>query len=129
MGLAPPELGQFDGWESSGEEERERWGWCRRSRRGSSRRRASPKAAGDDDTTVATGCCIRLWPVGSCQPPPRSKVDTSTSSASTHGGKRPFLPSTWEWGRLAYLHCVFLSCWRGRRDLRVVGDHNRRPYL
>ena len=37
MGLAPPELGQFDGWESSGEEEREReregeegggeWGW------------------------------------------------------------------------------------------------------
>ncbi|TVU09290.1 hypothetical protein EJB05_42769 [Eragrostis curvula] len=85
MGLAPPELGQFDGWESSGEEERERWGWCRRSRRGSSRRRASPK--GGDDTTVATGCCIRLWPIGSCPPPPRSKVDTSTSSASTHGRK------------------------------------------
>nr|CAB3456888.1 unnamed protein product [Digitaria exilis] len=89
MGLAPPELGQFDGWESSGEEERERWGWCRRSRRGSSRRRASPKGGGaDDDTTVATGCCIRLWPVGSCPPPPRSKVDTSTSSASTHGGEK-----------------------------------------
>ena len=107
MGLAPPELGQFDGWESSGEEERERerWGWCRRSRRGSSRHRASPKAAaGDDDTTVATGCCIRLWPVGSCQPPQRSKADTSTSSASTHGGKHTFLSSTWEWGgRLAYL--------------------------
>ncbi|CAL5064716.1 unnamed protein product [Urochloa decumbens] len=92
MGLAPPELGQFDGWESSGEEERERWGWCRRSRRGSSRRRASPKGADDDDTTVATGCCIRLWPVGSCPPPtptqPRSKVDTSTSSASTHGAEK-----------------------------------------
>ncbi|ONM54507.1 putative protein kinase superfamily protein isoform X1 [Zea mays] len=89
MGLAPPELGQFDGWESSGEEERERerWGWCRRSRRGSSRRRAAPKGT-DDDTAVDTGCCIRLWPVGTCPPPPqRSKVDTSTSSASTHGEK------------------------------------------
>ncbi|XP_066390158.1 serine/threonine-protein kinase PBL35-like isoform X2 [Miscanthus floridulus] len=93
MGLAPPELGQFDGWESSGEEERERerWGWCRRSRRGSSRRRAAaPKGGADDDDAVATGCCIRLWPVGTCPPqppPPRSKVDTSTSSASTHGEK------------------------------------------
>ncbi|GJM98993.1 hypothetical protein PR202_ga16048 [Eleusine coracana subsp. coracana] len=86
MGLAPPELGQFDGWESSGEEERERWGWCRRSRRGSSRRRSASKAG--DDTTVATGCCIRLWPMGSCPPPPRSKVDTSTSSASTHGAEK-----------------------------------------
>jgi len=91
MGLAPPELGQFDGWESSGEE-RERWGWCRRSRRGSSRRRADPKGA-DDDTAVSTGCCIRLWPVGTCPPPPpppppRSKVDTSTSSASTHGAEK-----------------------------------------
>jgi hypothetical protein len=39
-----------------------------------------------DDTTITTGCCICLWPVGSCPlpPPPRSKVDTSTSSASTH---------------------------------------------
>ncbi|XP_062199507.1 serine/threonine-protein kinase PBL34-like isoform X2 [Phragmites australis] len=85
MGLAPPELGQFDGWESSGEEERERWGWCRRSRRGSSRRRVPPK--GGDDAMVATRCCIRLWPVGSCPQPPRSKVDTSTSSASTHAEK------------------------------------------
>ena len=113
MGLAPPELGQFDGWESSGEEERERerWGWCRRSRRGSSRHRASPKAAaGDDDTTVATGCCIRLWPVGSCQPPQRSKADTSTSSASTHGGKHTFLSSTWSGGVSRILTCIVLSC-------------------
>ncbi|XP_021309420.1 receptor-like serine/threonine-protein kinase At3g01300 isoform X2 [Sorghum bicolor] len=92
MGLAPPELGQFDGWESSGEEERERerWGWCRRSRRRSSSRRRAGAAPKDDDAAVATGCCIRLWPVGTCPPqapPRRSKVDTSTSSASTHGEK------------------------------------------
>ncbi|KAM0929013.1 hypothetical protein ACQ4PT_001858 [Festuca glaucescens] len=85
MGLAPPELGQFDGWESSGEEERERWGWCRRSR--SSRRGKGLPSKGGDDAGVATGCCIRLWPAGSCPRPPRSKVDTSTSSASTHGEK------------------------------------------
>lgn len=83
MGLAPPELGQFDGWESSGEEERERWGWCRRNR--SNRRRLPRK--GSEDASVTTGCCIRLWPMGSCPPPPRSKGDTSTSSASTHGEK------------------------------------------
>uniref|UniRef100_A0A0E0QQC0 non-specific serine/threonine protein kinase n=1 Tax=Oryza rufipogon TaxID=4529 RepID=A0A0E0QQC0_ORYRU len=102
MGVAPPELGQFDGWESSGEEERERWGWCRRSRSrsgsrsgsgsGSSRRRLPRKGSGGggggEDATVATGCCIRLWPMGSCPPPPRSKVDTSTSSASTHGAEK-----------------------------------------
>lgn len=105
--MAPPELGQFDGWESSGEEERERWGWCRRSRSrsgsrsgsgsGSSRRRLPRKGSGGggggEDATVATGCCIRLWPMGSCPPPPRSKVDTSTSSASTHGGNVPFVLS------------------------------------
>ncbi|KAM0864973.1 hypothetical protein ACQ4PT_043550 [Festuca glaucescens] len=85
MGLAPPELGQFDGWESSGEEERERWGWCRRSRSRSRGKRLPRK--GGDDTGVATGCCIRLWPTGGCPRPPRSKVDTSTSSASTHGEK------------------------------------------
>ncbi|EER96629.1 hypothetical protein BDA96_02G189900 [Sorghum bicolor] len=93
MGLAPPELGQFDGWESSGEEERERerWGWCRRSRRRSSSRRRAGAAPKDDDAAVATGCCIRLWPVGTCPPqapPRRSKVDTSTSSASTHGAEK-----------------------------------------
>ncbi|KAK1630395.1 hypothetical protein QYE76_004710 [Lolium multiflorum] len=82
MGLAPPELGQFDGWESSGEEERERWGWCRRSRS------SSRRGKGGDDGGVATGCCIRLWPAGSCPRPPRSKVDTSTSSASTHGAEK-----------------------------------------
>ncbi|CAM0951092.1 unnamed protein product [Alopecurus aequalis] len=87
MGLAPPELGQFDGWESSGEEERERWGWCRRSRSRSSRGGKRLPRKGGDDTSVATGCCIRLWPTGSCPRPPRSKVDTSTSSASTHGEK------------------------------------------
>lgn len=88
MGLAPPELGQFDGWESSGEEERERWGWCRRSRSSSSSRRGRrlPRKGGEEDAGVATGCCIRLWPMGNCPPQPRSKVDTSTSSASTHGG-------------------------------------------
>jgi hypothetical protein len=121
MGLAPPELGQFDGWESSGEEERERWGWCRRSRRSSSRRRAAaPKGAGaDDDAAVATGCCIRLWPVGACPPqppPPRSKVDTSTSSASTHGGKRLFLSRHLDLLALCFLRCL---CSRGRWDLRV----------
>ena len=111
MGLAPPELGQFDGWESSGEEERERerWGWCRRSRRGSSRRRADPKGA-DDDTAVSTGCCIRLWPVGTCPPappppPPRAKVDTSTSSASTHGGRRLFLSCHLD----THSHCAFFA--------------------
>jgi hypothetical protein len=136
MGLAPPELGQFDGWESSGEEERERWGWCRRSRRrssSSSRRRASTKGAADDDTTVATGCCIRLWPVGSCPPPPptRSKVDTSTSSASTHGGKRHFLPSRLGVWRAAYT-CIVLSCCPvGVVDgiLRVLATIIGRPYL
>jgi hypothetical protein len=86
MGVAPPELGQLDGWESSGEEERERWGWCRRSRRSSVKGRAAPKDG--DDATAPTGCCIRLWPMGNCPPPPRS---TSTSSASTHGGT--FAPS------------------------------------
>jgi hypothetical protein len=86
MGVAPPELGQLDGWESSGEEERERWGWCRRSRRSSGKGRAAPKDG--DDATAPTGCCIRLWPMGNCPPPPRS---TSTSSASTHGGT--FAPS------------------------------------
>ncbi|KAL5206619.1 hypothetical protein ABZP36_034828 [Zizania latifolia] len=97
MGLAPPELGQFDGWESSGEEERERWGWCRRSRSrsrsGGSRHRQRLPRKGGEDATVTTGCCIRLWPLGSCPPPPRSKVDTSTSSASTHGGNVSFILS------------------------------------
>lgn len=88
MGLAPPELGQFDGWESSGEEERERWGWCRRSRSSSRRGRRLPRKGGEEDAGVATGCCIRLWPMGNCPPQPRSKVDTSTSSASTHGAEK-----------------------------------------
>jgi hypothetical protein len=105
MGLAPPELGQFDGWESSGEEERERWGWCRRSYRGRSRRRVPPK--GGDDTTVATGCCIRLWPIGNCLLPPRSKVDTSTSSASTHGGMRLISLSP----EVACVTLQLLPCW------------------
>ena len=120
MGLAPPELGQFDGWESSGEEERERerWGWCRR---GSSRRRAAaPKGGAAAADAVATGCCIRLWPVGTCPPqppPPRSKVDTSTSSASTHGGKRLFLSRQPDYPlALCFLRCL---CLRGRWDLRV----------